>query len=365
MKVGIVAEIKKNERRVALTPTGAHELVDHGHEVVIESGAGDGSGFDDALYGDAGARIAESAAEVFAEVDMLVHVKEPQPDEIALLKEDQILFTYLHLAAYPEVASGLQNSGVTALAYETVQMPDGFLPLLAPMSRIAGKLSVQAGAHHLEAPQGGKGVLLGGDPGVAAGKVTIIGAGAAGTNALDMAVGLGARVTVLDLNLGRLLEIDELFGGRVNTVASSKAAVREWSTWADLVVGAVLVPGAHAPRLLTEEDVMALEKGSVLVDIAIDQGGCFATSQETTHDDPTFVKHDVVHFCVGNIPGAVPRTSTLALENATLPYVVDMADNGVDGAIEKRPELAPGLNVRTGEIVNEVVRESLEGPQTF
>ncbi len=361
MHVGIVREIKKNERRVALTPTGVHEIVDHGHDVLVESEAGAGSGFADLLYEEAGAKVVDTAQEVFEESDLVVRVKEPQPEEIAMLREGQTLFTYLHLAAYPDVAAGLQESGVTALAYETVQMPDRSLPLLAPMSRIAGKLSIQAGAHHLEAPQGGKGVLLGGDPGVAAGKVTIIGAGAAGSNALDMAVGLGARVTVLDLNLNRLVEIDALYGGRVNTVASSKAAVREWSMWADLVVGAVLVPGAHAPRLLTEEDVMALERGSVLVDIAIDQGGCFATSRETTHAEPTFVKHDVVHFCVGNIPGAVPRTSTLALENSTLPYVVALADHGVDGATELRPELAPGLNVRDGKIVNEVVRESLGG----
>ncbi len=358
MKIGVVTEIKTNERRVALTPTGTREAVAHGHEVLVQRGAGLGSNITDEAYAAAGATMIDDPAEVITGCDLLVHVKEPQPNEIALLRSGQILFTYLHLAAYPDVARGLMDRGVTAIAYETVTMADGSLPLLAPMSYIAGRLAVQAGASTLEAPHGGKGVLLGGYPGVPAAKVTVLGAGSAGMNAVDVAVGMGARVTLLDLDQSKLAHAEERWGTRIITQFSSLESVEEWVLWADLVVGAVLVAGKRAPVLVTADHVRAMEPGTVLVDISIDQGGCFATSHETTHADPTYVVDGVVHYAVGNIPGAVPATSTRALTNATMRYVVSLAD-GLRPALEAHPELVPGVNVAHGRIVNTAVADSL------
>ncbi len=360
MKVGVVTEIKTDENRVALTPTGAHDLVEDGHTVLVQSGAGAGSQITDDEYAVAGATIADSAGAVWGESDLIVKVKEPQEAEFGYLSNGQILFTYLHLAAYPKVAQALLAAGTTAVAYETVMLADRSLPLLAPMSEVAGRMSVQVGARFLEKFNGGRGVLLGGVPGVEPASVVVIGAGMAGSNAVQMAAGLGADVSVFDINPAPLRHLDEVYRGMIKTRIANRLDVRNAALQADLVIGAVLLPGAKAPRVLTRDDIRDMMPGSVVVDIAIDQGGCFETSRETKHSDPTYVVDDVIHYAVGNIPGAVPRTSTFALTNATAPYLRLLANHGVDGAVERRPELAGGLNTRSGEITNETVRQALE-----
>jgi alanine dehydrogenase len=359
MRIGVPKEIKVHEYRVGMTPSAVREAVHHGHEVLVQKGAGFGIGLFDEQYVAAGAKIADTAEEIFASADMVVKVKEPQPSEWKLLRENQILFTYLHLAPDPEQARGLMESGCIAIAYETVTDARGGLPLLAPMSEVAGRMSIQAGAHCLEIAQGGRGMLLGGVPGVPAAKVVILGGGVSGTNAARMAMGLEAHVTVIDLNLHRLYELDMQFGPSLNTIYSTVDAIEESVLGADLVIGAVLVPGAAAPKLVTEDMVKKMKKGSVLVDIAIDQGGCFATSHATTHADPTYVKHDVVHYCVANMPGAVARTSTFALNNATLPFTLALADKGYRQAMLDNPHLLAGLNVHKGELTYKAVSDAL------
>lgn len=359
MRIGVPKEIKTHEYRVGLIPASVRELVSHGHEVMIETGAGDGIGYPDAAYLMAGAKVAGSAAEVFAWGQLIIKVKEPQPVECALLRDGQILFTYLHLAPDPEQTRALVKSGCTAIAYETVTDAKGGLPLLAPMSEVAGRMSIQVGAHCLEKEQGGAGVLLGGVPGVAPGKVTIIGGGVVGANAARMAVGLGARVVILDKSLPRLAELDNQFGGRVQTAYATMDAIEKHVAEADLAVGAVLVPGAAAPRLVTRTLVSAMRRGSVVVDVAIDQGGCFATSRPTTHADPTFVEEGVVHYCVTNMPGAVARTSAFALNNATLPFALALADKGLARAMTEDPHLRAGLNVHRGKVTHAAVAHDL------
>ena len=361
MRVGVVRETKIDENRVALTPAGAHALVVDGHDVLVEAGAGLGSKIEDSEFAQAGAKLVEAAEEVWGDADVIVKVKEPQDAEFVHLRADLTLFTYLHLAAYPKVAEALQESGTTAIAYETVQMPDRSLPLLAPMSEVAGRMSVQVGARFLEKYQGGRGILLGGVPGVEPATVVILGGGVAGSNAAQMAFGMGADVHVFDLSPVPLREIDRQYHGGVRTRVASPMAIREAAIGADLIIGAVLLPGARAPRLLSADDIKMMKSGSVLVDISIDQGGCFETSRETKHSDPTYVIDEVVHYAVGNIPGAVPRTSTYALTNVTTPYLRLIAGQGIDGAIARRPELAGGVNVRDGEIVHEVVAAQLAG----
>jgi alanine dehydrogenase len=356
--VGVPREIKTEEYRVAMTPVGVRELVAHGHRILVETGAGTGSSIDDNDYAAVGAEIVPDAAAVFSGADMIVKVKEPQPAEIAMLEPRHVLFTYLHLAAYPEEARGLIESGATAIAYETVQMVSGALPLLAPMSEIAGRMAVQAGAHHLERPKGGRGVLLGGVPGVPPAKVTVLGAGMAGRNAAMIAAGMGAEVAVLDINVNPLRHLDELQWGHVITVKSSVLAAEEHVAASDLVVGAVLIPGARAPVVVTADMVAAMRPGSVVVDISIDQGGCIETARETTHSDPVYEFGGVIHYAVGNIPGAVPNTATYALTNATLPYVVALAD-GLVPAMDQHPELVDGINVAGGAVTNEAVAEFL------
>ena len=355
--VGIPTETKQDERRVALTPGGAAELTARGIDVVVQSGAGLGSAIADEEYAVVGARIVEHAEQAWA-CDIVCKVKEPQSGEFGYLRDDLTLFTFLHLAAYPVVARALLDAGTTAIAYETVEV-DGTLPLLAPMSEIAGRLSIQAGASHLEAPHGGRGVMLGGVPGVAPANVAVIGGGHVGWNAARIAAGMGATVTILDINVARLRTLDDLLFGRMTTRASNRADVEEAIATADLVIGAVLVPGAKAPHVVTEDHIRTMRPGSVVVDVAIDQGGCVATSRETSHREPTYVVHDVVHYAVGNMPGAVPRTSTFALTNVTLPYLVALAAHGVDGAIDVRPELAGGLNTRAGAITHPAVEVAL------
>lgn len=361
MRIGIPTETKPDESRVALTPAGVEALTGSGHQVLVQEDAGMGSYISDDDYARAGASIVGTATDVWSSADMIVKVKEPQEEELAHLSHDQILFTYLHLAAYPEVAAALCRAGTTSVAYETVRVPSGNLPLLAPMSEIAGRMATQVGARFLEKSGGGRGVLLGGVPGVAPADVVVIGGGMAGANALRVAVGMGANVKVFDLNPARLREIDNLYRREVTTLMANRADVRAAVLHADLVIGAVLLPGARAPRVLTAEDVRDMKPGSVVVDIAIDQGGCFETSRETRHSDPTYMIDEVVHYAVGNIPGAVPRTATFALANSTIPYVLLLADHGVDAAIERRPELAEGLNTRGGAITNEAVRNALGG----
>jgi len=356
--VGIPTETKTEEYRVAITPVGVRELTAHGHRVIIQAGAGDGSSITDADFQAVGTELVPEAGDVFETADLVLKVKEPQPAEIEMLRSDQILFTYLHLAAYPAVASALLDCGVTAIAYETVELTTGALPLLAPMSEIAGRMAAQAGAHYLEKPKGGRGVLLGGVPGVSPGKVTVLGAGMAGRNAAMIVAGMGAQVTVLDLNVSPLRHLDELQWRNVTTLMSSKLAVEQFVVDSDMVVGAVLVPGARAPVVIDENLVKLMRPGSVLVDISIDQGGCIATAHETTHSDPVYEMHGVMHYAVGNIPGAVPNTATYALTNATLPYVVALAD-GVTEAVAHRPELLGGVNVVGGAVANEAVADSL------
>ena len=359
MRIGVPKEIKVHEYRVGMTPSSVREAVHHGHQVFVQKDAGTAIGLFDKDYEAAGATILGSAEEVFATADMIVKVKEPQLPECAMLRDGQVLFTYLHLAPDPEQALALQKSGAIAIAYETVTDARGGLPLLAPMSEVAGRMSIQAGAHCLEMEQGGRGMLLGGVPGVPAAKVVILGGGVAGTNAARMAMGLEAHVTVIDINLHRLYELDLQFGPSLNTIYSTVDSIEEYVLGADLVIGAVLVPGASAPKLVSEDMVKRMKKGSVLVDIAIDQGGCFATSKPTTHAEPTYVKHDVVHYCVANMPGAVARTSTFALNNATLPFTIALANKGYKKALADNPHLLAGLNIYRGKITYQAVAEAL------
>jgi alanine dehydrogenase len=359
MLVGVPTEIKNNEYRVGLTPASVHELVVQGHQVLVQQGAGSEIGLPDAQYVAAGASIVASAQEVFAQAAMIVKVKEPQAAECAMLREDQILFTYLHLAPDPDQTAALVRSRAICIAYETVTGPGGGLPLLAPMSEVAGRMSIQAGAAHLEKSRGGMGLLLGSVPGVAAGHVVIIGAGVVGANALQMAVGTGARVTVLDKNLDRLRQLDLVYGNRIATLHSNAQALEEAVLSADLVIGGVLVPGAAAPKLVTRSMVSRMKQGAVIVDVAIDQGGCFETSHATTHADPTFVVNGVVHYCVANMPGAVARTSTFALNNATIGHVLALAGKGWRCALEDDPHLRHGLNVCQGKVTFEAVAQAL------
>jgi len=355
MRIGVPKEIKNHEYRVGMTPPAVRELTSRGHEVFVETMAGDAIGLSDAHFTRAGARILPSADEVFASADMVVKVKEPQPVEIKRLRPGQTLFTYLHLAPDPLQTKGLLESGAIAIAYETVTDLRGGLPLLAPMSEVAGRMSIQAGAHCLEIAQGGRGMLLGGVPGVLAAKVVILGGGVVGTNAARMAMGLEAHATVMDVSLHRLYELDLQFGAKLNTVYSTIDSIEEHVTNADLVVGGVLLPGAAAPKLITEKMVRQMKKGSVIVDVAIDQGGCAETSHPTTHADPTYKVHDVVHYCVANMPGAVARTSTFALNNATLPFIVALADQGPEKAMRANPHLRAGLNAYKGTLTYQAV----------
>jgi alanine dehydrogenase len=359
MRVGVPKEIKQNEYRVGLTPASVAELIHHGHTVVVERAAGAAIDFPDDAYRTAGATIAVSAAEVFEQADLIVKVKEPQPVEVALLRPGQVLFTYLHLAPVPGLARVLMDSGATAIGYETVTDAAGGLPLLAPMSEVAGRMSIQAAAHALEIEQGGRGLLLCGAPGVASAHVVILGGGVVGSNAARMALGLEARVTVLEARLDRLHQIDAMFGPRLDVVFSTRKAIEEYVRDADVVIGAVLVPGATAPRLVTRTMVAGMRRGAVVVDVAIDQGGCFETSRPTTHAEPTYVEEGVVHYCVANMPGAVARTSTLSLNNATLPFVLVLANRGLTGALRHDPHLRAGLNVHAGAITHAAVANAI------
>jgi alanine dehydrogenase len=362
MKVGIPTEIKPDEYRVALTPAGARELVEHGHEVILQAGAGAGSSIPDGEYVAQGARVAPDAEAVFGEAELILGVKEPQPDEVSLLRPEHTLFTYLHLAPAPELTQNLRDSGATCIAYETVEDARGRLPLLAPMSEVAGKIATQAGAFMLEKPLGGRGVLLGGVPGVAAANVAVIGGGVVGQNAAFIAIGMEADVFVFDRNIDRLRELDVAFGGRASTVFASTLAVEEILPRADLVIGAVLVHGARAPYVITREQLKLMKPGTVLVDVSIDQGGCFETSRPTTHSDPTYEVDGITHYCVTNMPGAVPITSTFALTNATLPYVLALADHGAREAIARDPGLRSGVNVAAGHVTHPAVAQGVGMP---
>lgn len=358
MRIGVPTEIKDSEDRVALTPAGARELTVAGHDVLVQSGAGDGSSLRDDDYRAAGATIVDDAEAAWGRAELLLKVKEPIAEEYGHLRDDLVLFTYLHLAADRELTDALVDSGGIAIAYETVTDDRGRLPLLAPMSEVAGRMAPQAGARELERPQGGRGVLMGGVSGVAPARVVVIGAGTSGRNAAWIAAGMEANVTVLDLDVDKLRSIDAIHQGRITTLTSNRLTVEEQVALADLVVGAVLVPGARAPSIVTEDMVKAMRPGSVVVDISIDQGGCIDTSHVTTHSEPTYVMHDVVHYCVGNMPGAVPRTSTYALTNSTLPYVVRLAENGVVSAVGDDPHLAAGVNVAAGQLTNDGVAQA-------
>ena len=355
MLVGVPQEVKDHEFRVALTPSGVREYVRRGHEVLVQANAGAGSGFQDAEYVRVGARIVDTADEIFGSAEMIVKVKEPVPAEFSLLRENQILFTYLHLAADEPLTRSLMQTGVQAVAYETVQLPNGALPLLTPMSEVAGRMSVQVGAHYLEKAHGGNGTLLGGIPGVPGAEVVIIGGGVVGLNAAQMAIGLGANVTIVDLSLDRLRQLDTMLGGRFHTLASNYENVAAAVAAADLVIGAVLLPGAKAPRIVTEQMIATMTPGSVVVDVAIDQGGCIETARPTTHSHPTYLVHDVVHYCVTNMPGAVPKTSTIGLANATLPFGLQLADKGLRMAAMENPALALGINVYDGQVTQQGV----------
>ena len=360
MKVGVPTEIKEEEYRVALTAVGVRELAEHGHDVLIQKGAGEGSAISDSDYEAQGARIVPGASDVFAEADLLLKVKEPQMPEVEMLRAETTLFTYLHLAPAPELAQGLCETGATCIAYETVEDTHGRLPLLAPMSEIAGRLATQAGAFFLEKPMGGRGVLLGGVPGVAAANVMVIGGGAVGINAAQIAVGMAADVFIFDLSIDTLRRADLQFAGSLSTVFSSTLSIEEMLPRADLVIGAVLLHGARAPHVIKRAQLAMMKPNAVLVDVAIDQGGCFETSKPTTHSDPVYEVDGITHYCVANMPGAVPITSTYALTNATLPYVLSLADHGVEGAIERDPGLRPGVNVAAGKITHEAVAEGVE-----
>jgi alanine dehydrogenase len=364
MKIGIPTEIKSSEYRVGMTPAGVKELSLNGHEIAVQSNAGAAIGFSNEDYVAAGAIILETAEAVFEFADMIIKVKEPQPVECAMLRSNQVLFTYLHLAPDPEQAEALMKSGATCIAYETVTQSSGGLPLLAPMSEVAGRLSIQAGATHMQMLHGGSGMLLGGVPGVEPAKVLIIGGGVVGLNAAKMAIGLGADVTIVDRSIDRLRQLDDIFHGRVKTLFSTADTIEREALRSQLIIGAVLIPGASAPKLITRELVGRLSTGTVMVDVAIDQGGCFETSRPTTHQDPTYVIDGVVHYCVANMPGAVARTSTLALTNATLPFALALANKGAFDALDQNPHLAAGLNVNAGVITNAAVAEALGKPCT-
>ena len=360
MKVGVPTEIKPDEYRVALTPAGTRELKEHGHDVLVQAGAGQGSTIPDGEYEAQGARILPDAGAVFDEAEVILGVKEPQAGEVELLRPEHTLFTYLHLAPAPELTKGLAESGATCIAYETVEDARGRLPLLAPMSEVAGKIATQAGAFFLEKPLGGRGVLLGGVPGVAAATVMVIGGGVVGMNAAFIAIGMEADVFVFDRSVDRLRELDVAFGGRASTVYSSTLAIEEMLPRADLVIGAVLIHGARAPYVIKRDQLRLMKERAVLVDVSIDQGGCFETSRPTTHSDPVFEVDGVTHYCVTNMPGAVPVTSTFALTNATLPYVLAIADHGVVGAISKDPGLRPGVNIAAGKVTHPAVAEATD-----
>jgi alanine dehydrogenase len=364
MRVGVPTEIKTDEYRVAITPAGVRELVEHGHELIIQHGAGDGSVIPDEEYVEQGARIVPDADTVFEEAELILKVKEPMPEEVERLRPDHTLFTYLHLAPAPELTRGLCDSGATCIAYETVEDAHGRLPLLAPMSEVAGKIATQAGAFMLERPLGGRGVLLGGVPGVAAATVVVIGGGVVGMNAAFIAIGMEAEVYVFDRNLDRLRELDLAFGGRASTVYSSTLAVEQMLPRADLVIGAVLIHGARAPHVIRRSQLSLMKHRAVLVDVSIDQGGCFETSRPTTHSDPTYEVDGITHYCVTNMPGAVPVTSTFALTNATLPYAVALADLGVREAIARDPGLRGGVNVAAGRVTHPAVAEGVGMPFT-
>jgi alanine dehydrogenase len=359
MLVGLPKEIKNHEYRVGLTPASVRELCAHGHHVLVQTGAGAAIGLSDEQYLSAGATLAPDAAQVFATADMIVKVKEPQAHECAMLRPGQILYTYLHLAPDPAQTAALVKSGAVCIAYETITGPGGGLPLLAPMSEVAGRMAVQAGAAHLEKSKGGMGVLLGGVPGVPGAHVVILGAGVVGTHALQMAVGMGARVTVLDKSVDRLRHLDLVFGNRINTLYSTAHSVEEAVLDADLVIGGVLIPGAAAPKLVTRSMVSRMKQGAVVVDVAIDQGGCFETSHATTHAEPTYLVDGVVHYCVANMPGAVARTSTFALNNATIAHAVTLANKGWKQALKDNPDLKNGLNVANGQVTYEAVANTL------
>ena len=359
MKIGVPTEIKSDEYRVAVTPAGVRELSEHGHEVLVQAGAGEGSAIADAEYEAQGATVVPDAPAVFEAAEMILHVKELQPTEIEMLRPGQLLFTYLHLAPDPEQTRGLCGSGVTAIAYETVEDAHGRLPLLPPMSEVAGKIATQAGAFMLEKPMGGRGILLGGVPGVAAANVMVIGGGVVGMNAAFIAIGMEADVFVYDRSIDRLRELEVDFGGRCSTVYSTTLAIEQMLPSADLVIGAVLVHGARAPYVIRREQLALMKPGAVLVDVAIDQGGCFETSRPTTHRDPTFEVDGITHYCVANMPGAVPITSTHALTNATLPYALALADHGVAEAIRRDPGLRPGVNVANGKVTHPAVAEGV------
>jgi alanine dehydrogenase len=363
MRVGIPKEIKNREYRVSATPDCVRAYRRAGHEVLVQRGAGNGAGFDDADYEQAGASLVADARSVWSAADMIVKVKEPLHEEYELMRQGQLLFTYLHLAAVPELAQALMHKHVTAVAYETIELPDGSLPCLTPMSAIAGRLAVQEGAKYLEKPYGGRGVLLGGVPGVQRGRVLIIGGGVVGTHAAKMAVGLGADVTVLELSQRRLNELDDLFDGRVQTLVSNEANLVRSLAQADLVIGAVLVTGARAPKLIRREHLAHMLPGALIVDVAIDQGGCAETIRATTHDDPIYVVDNVLHYAVPNMPAAVARTSTLALTSTTLPYGLLLAERGYDGAAKAKPELALGLNVAAGRVTHPIVASALSLPR--
>ncbi|MEB3102751.1 alanine dehydrogenase [Ferviditalea candida] len=365
MIVGVPKEIKNNEYRVALTPAGAQMLRSAGHQIVIEQGAGEGSGFTDEEYAAEGAKILPGAAEVWGEADLVMKVKEPQPAEYEYFRENQILFTYLHLAAAGELAAVMADKKLTGIAYETIQLPNGSLPLLTPMSEVAGRMAVQVGAQFLETFHGGRGVLLGGVPGVPPAEVMIVGGGVVGTNAAKMALGLGAHVVILERSLDRMRYLDDIFNGRISTMMSNPHNLLNAAQRADLLIGAVLIPGARAPRLVTEEMVKQMKKGAVIVDVAVDQGGSIETiDRSTTHSDPTYVKHGVIHYAVANIPGAVPRTSTFALTNATMPYVMELANKGFDRAVKENMALRMGVNTYRGQLTHPAVAESVQLPYT-
>lgn len=359
MIVGVPTEIKTAEHRVAITPVGVRELTDRGHTVLIQKDAGEGSTIHDEEYEAQGATIVPSAEAVFDGAEMILKVKEPQASEVEMFREGQILFTYLHLAAYPELAQGLRDKGIVAIAYETVQLSDRSLPLLAPMSEIAGRMATQAGAYFLAKAQGGRGILLGGVTGVSPAKVVVIGGGMAGSNAAVIAMGMQGDVVVLDTDINKLRWLDSLYQGRIVTLHSNKLTIEEQVLGADLVIGTVLVPGASAPKLVTEDMIRSMKRGAVMVDVAIDQGGCFETSRETTHKDPVYERHEVLHYAVGNIPGAVPHTSTYALTNATMRYAVTLAEEGVKQAVTAHPELEAGVNVVGASVTHPAVAESL------
>lgn len=358
MIVGVPREVKDRESRVSTTPGGVHEFVARGHRVLVERGAGNGSGFSDDEYESAGAELVDGHADVFAQAEMIVKVKEPVPDEYDLLRPNQLLFTYLHLAADEAQTRALMRQRVQSVAYETVQLANGSLPLLTPMSEVAGRMAVQVGAHYLERTQGGRGMLLGGVPGVPGANVVVVGAGVVGTNAAQIALGMGANVTIVDRNVDRLRQLDLMLHGRSHTLASNKANIADAVREADLVIGGVLIAGAKAPKLVTRQMIETMRPGSVIVDVAIDQGGCIETARPTSHSDPTYLVDGVIHYCVTNMPGAVPRTSTLALSNVTLPYALELADLGLAGAATADAALAKGINVLNGVVTYEAVAEA-------